>query len=122
MDWNTEKENLRTGGDRNWWKAEPGQILIEFLSDGEEYETEWDGKILKKVRFDIKIGSEEYSWGVTKGETENSLYGQIALVGASTDKLKGIKITLVVKGTGKETTYTVLEALPLMTLKEEEVK
>ena len=120
MDWQKEKDSLTKGSEKNWWKPEPGQHKILFLSDGEEYEYEWDDKKIKKVRFDIEINKEKFDWGVTKGTTENSLFGQIALIAATKGRLDGEMITLIVKGQKKETSYTVLEALDLMT-KEEKV-
>ena len=60
-------------------------------------------------------------WGVTKGLTESSLFGQLILIGANKGKLTDETITLFVKGTGTDTQYTVEEALALMTPKEEKV-
>ena len=53
-------------------------------------------------------------WDVIKGITKTSLFGQLALVFADKGSM-GAEINLVVKGQGKETQYTVLEALTLMT-------
>ena len=112
MEWQKEVESLKKA--RNWWKPIAGQHKVRFLSDGEEYETEWEGKIIPKVRFDIKINNEELSWGVTKGSTKNSLYGQLALIGRAKGTLVNEEITLIVKGKDKDTDYTVLESLDLM--------
>ena len=119
MDWKKEKEDLMQG---KWWKPSTGQHKIKFLSNGEEFETIWEEKTLKKVRFDIEVAKEMYFWGVTKGITENSLYGQIVLLGENRGSLIDGEINLVVKGSGKDTSYVILEALPLMKVKEEAVK
>ena len=127
MDWKMEKENLTTGEEKNWWKVTPGQHKIKFLSEGEEYSYDWEGEVINKVGFKTEVNEDKaiFDWGVTKGKTANSLFGQIALVAENRGKLEGETITLVVKGMGKETTYTVLEALALMahpTLSEEKVE
>ena len=128
MDYNKEKNNLKTGFEtRNWWKPKAGQYKVKFLSEGEEYSYDFkedDGKIktVHKVRYDIQVGDEEFAWGITKGETEGSLFGQLVLVGANRNGLKDSNIDLLVKGAGKSTNYTVVDALALMTPKEEVVE
>jgi len=114
IDWNKEKENLRVGTYRNWWKPTPGQHKISFLTDGEKYTTFFDEREVHKVRFDVHIDGEDYSWGVVLGETQNSLYGQLVLIADSWGGLQDKAINLIVKGVGKETSYAVIEALPLM--------
>lgn len=120
MDYNKEKESLQQA--REWWKPVAGKYSIKILSEGEEYETEWEGKAIPKVRYDIEVDGGKFSWGVTKGTTENSLFGQLVLIGANKGSLIGETITLLVKGSKKETQYTVEEALTLMTPKAEAVK
>jgi|26BtaG_2_1085354.scaffolds.fasta_scaffold03785_15 hypothetical protein len=119
MDYKHEKQNLQQV--KNWWKATAGKHKIEILSEPEPYTVEWEGKVINKVRMDIKVEGEKFSWGVTKGATENSLYGQLVLIGENKGKLEGEKITLIVKGSGKDVEYTVEESLSLMTPKEEKV-
>jgi len=124
----TEKEALKQPNeDRNWWKPTIGTHKIKIVTEPEPFEFPWkekDGeeKIIKKEGMKIHINGEEYDWSVNQGITENSLWGQLLLVAAHNGFLKDQEITLIVKGSGKETSYTVLEALPLMTVKEEEVK
>ena len=84
------------------------------MSGGEFYTTEWEEKEIEKVRFEVEINGQKYSWGVPKGITENSLYGQITLIATSKEKLEGQEINVVIKGEGKSRAYTILEALPLM--------
>ena len=119
MEWNKEKQTLRKAAD--WWQPTPGQHKIKILDDGEAYTANWEDKEIPKVRFQIEIDGKEYAWGVTKGQTEGSLYGQLCLVGAAWQTLKDKEINLVVKGVKKDTSYTVLEALPLMQPKEESI-
>jgi hypothetical protein len=119
MDYTQEKQSLQQA--REWWKPIAGKHTIKILSEPESYETEWEDKVIQKVRFEVEVEGKKFSWGVTKGITENSLYGQLVLVGASKGKLKDETVTLLVKGSGKDTEYTVEEALALMTPKEEKV-
>ena len=121
MDWNKIADGLSTGGDRNWLKPGIGQHIVKFLSEGEEYTYEWEGDTIEKVRFEVEVNNEKFDWGVTKGKTANSLFGQIALVAKNRPQLTDSTVTLVVKGSGKETAYTIVEALAYMT-KEEPVK
>jgi len=120
MDWQTETEKL-VSGEGNWWKPTPGQHTIKFLDEGSERNMMWEGETIIKVDFKVEINNEEYTWSVTKGKTENSLYGQLVLVGSNRTALKGTNITLIVKGTGKNSEYTVMESLHLMKTKEERV-
>ena len=119
MDYNKEKQGLQQA--REWWKPTAGKHIIKILSEPESYTTEWEDKVIHKVRIEGEVDGKKYSWGVTKGLTENSLYGQLVLIGAARDQLKGETITLLVKGSGKDTEYTVEEALCLMKPKEESV-
>jgi len=122
MDYKQEKESLKQTNKLDWWKPTAGKFSIKILSEPEEYDVEWEGKAIPKVRLDIEVNGKEHSWGVTRGMTENSLFGQLVLVGESRGKLKDETITLLVKGSNKDTEYTVEEALPLMTTKEETVQ
>ena len=126
MDWKKEKESLKQAQNRNWWKPTTGQHKIKILTDGEEYQYEFDDgiakKVIQKIRFEVEIAENKLDWGVSKGISESSLYGQLSLVGAERGTLIGTEITLVVKGSGMEISYTVLEALDLMTKPEEKVE
>ena len=58
---------------------------------------------------------------MTEGVTSDSLFGQLVLIASSKGKLEGSEINLIVKGTGKQKRYTILEALPLMEVAETNV-
>lgn len=119
--WKKEKEALITPQERNWWNPVAGQYKIVFLTDGEEYDSEYEDKPIRKVVFDVEIEKQKYSWSMGKGRTQNSLYGQLALIGAEKGTLIGQMIQLVVKGKEKRD-YIILEALPLMESKEKKVE
>ena len=118
MDWNNV--SLEEAKDRNWFKPVIGQQVVKFLSEGEEYTTEWEDKTIEKVGLNVEVNGVQHTWGVTKGKTQMSLFGQLALVAKNRPQLTGSVITLVVKGSGKETEYTIVEALAYMT-KEEKI-
>jgi len=114
MDWKQEKENLIERGDANYWKPTTGQHQVNFLSDGEEHTFEWEGEKIPKILFKVETATGPYFWDITRGKTQNSLFGQLVLVANERGNLKGNSVNLVVKGSGKEVSYTILEALPLM--------
>ncbi len=116
IDWKKEKDNLFEGKGLEWFKPRTGQQTIKFLSNGEKYITNFEDKDIEKVRFEIEVEGQQLNWGVVRGKTQNSLYGQIALIGSSRGTLVNNQITLLVKGSGKEKNYTIIEALPLMTI------
>jgi len=122
MDYKQEKESLKQTNNLDWWKPTAGKYTVKILSEPEEYDVEWEGKAIPKVRVEVEVNGNKYSWGITRGLTENSLFGQLVLVGDNKGKLKDETITLLVKGSKKDTEYTVEEALPLMTKKEETVQ
>ena len=109
----------------DWWKSSPGKHVIVILTNPVKFTTEWEGKTINKVRVEMELNKVRFNWGITIGETENSLYGQLMLVGENVGTLIGEIITLVVKGVNKKTSYTIIEALDLMEPakpKQEEVK
>ncbi|MBC8147327.1 MAG: hypothetical protein H8E98_05025 [Bacteroidetes bacterium] len=110
INWNEEHKKLESG---NWWKPTQGKHNIVFLNEGKDFENEFEGKILQKRRFEVEVGAKPFLWDVTKGSTLNSLYGQIVTIAKNNGKITGEKITLLVKGEGKNTSYTILEALDL---------
>ena len=120
MDWNKEYQGLKEG--MGWFKPKIGLNKIKILSDGEEYMSEYDDKDIKKVKFDIDVDGKKYIWGVVKGSTGVSLYGQLALIGNNLGTLKGQTLSVMVMGEGKDTRYMIQEAIPLMAPKEEKVR
>ena len=126
VNWQEELNALEKAKERNWFKPVAGTHKIKFLSEGEEYTTAWENaegvkQEVDRVRFEIETDNKKFDWGVARGKTENSLWGQLVLVAANKGYIKDQEITLLVKGSGKETSYIVQEALPLMLPKEEKV-
>lgn len=121
INWLEEARRLKEGQEfekHNWWKPEEGRYSIKILNNGEpfsvNYGSEEEPKLVEKVRLEVKInGSDEIkNWGVTKGETIRSLFGQLCTIAKTNGgSLKGSKITLLVKGSGKNKDYTILEAI-----------
>jgi hypothetical protein len=117
MEWNNEVEGMSRGAD--FLKLEQGQTKVKFLDDGEDKDVVWQDKTIHKRFFKVMCNGAEATWSVTKGATLGSLYGQLALIGKAKGTLKDQEVTVLVKGTGKETNYTILESLELM--KQEEL-
>jgi len=130
MDYKAEVSKIEAGRQRlPWWNPTVGVHEVKFLSDGEEYESRLvirgEEQILDKVRYEIEVNGERYSWGITKGRTTNSLWGQLCVVGAKWGTLKDKTIKLMVKeerrGGRVVRSYTVVEAVEIMQ-KEKEAK
>ena len=125
IDWKGEKDGLKQP--LNWWRPTAGAHKVKILTDGEFYTTEFqDRGEVEKIRFEIEVDvrgtKEKFVWGVTRGTTSSSLYGQMVLIGASRGSLKDAEITLIVKGEGKNKDYLISEAVPLMNQEEMHIK
>ena len=112
MDWKKETENLGTGTD--FLKLTGGTHKVTFLDEGEEKTVTYDDKTRLKVFFRVSVEKVEHTWTITKGVTLNSLWGQVTLIAKKLGGLTGKTITVIVKGEGKNTDYTVLEAVDLI--------
>ena len=121
--WKDEVAKLKERDDSQYWKPKPGQYQVKFFDEGVDGIFAWEGKDIPKVNFIVEVKTlhasgkvntiEKLSWNVTKGVTKNSLFGQISLVGKLYGKLSGNTVNLIVRGEGKDTNYTILEAVPL---------
>lgn len=118
MDYKKETETL--GQQDNIWKANVGQHKIMIMSEPEEcVYKQPDGTENQQIKMQINVLGQEKTFYVSRGKTHDSLFGQLMLVGQHHNHLKGVELNLVVKsGVGKDgkprKSYTVLEALPLM--------
>jgi len=122
MNWKQEKEKLEAAEQKDWFKPTVGIHKLKFMSNGEPYAVMWEDKEIQRVRFDIEVEGKKLNFGVNKGKTESSLFGQICLVAANKDDITNQEITLIVKGEKMQRSYTIQEALPLMTIKSEKVE
>lgn len=108
VDWNAEKENLGSG---EYYKPEAGTHEIKFLDKGEDTTKEFDPAEGAKtfVEFQVEVNGEEKIWSVYKGTSERSLWGQIVEFAIAREgEIVGEVLKLKRIGTGKETTYAVL--------------
>ena len=106
-----------------WFSPQGGKYIIKFLTEGQPYTSEFEGKDLRKLRFDIEIDGAAKTpdgkpilWGVGEGKTKASLYGQLMQIASLVDpkgQLAGKTITLLVKSDGTKRDYTVMEAVDL---------
>ena len=100
-----------------WFKANPGKHMIKFLTDGTPFETEFEGKKIQKLRFEVEVKGKQYSLGVTEGKTFASFYGQLMLIAtkaAPANTLVNKTVTLLVTSDGTKKTFTVLEAVDFL--------
>lgn len=111
MKWDELVEGLNLGTE--FLKLGTGTHKVEFLDEGEEKVITYDGKDYQKVFFKVKCNNKEYTWSVSKGTTYGSLFGQIALFGKYNKGLTHKTVTVLVKGEGKSTDYTIMESVDL---------
>lgn len=115
--WGKEREELQAN---QWFTPPTGKSYVRFLDNGTKDTNEYDDETREVVNFQIEVvgvpdasdheEGEELKWTVTKGVSKSGLFGQIAeIAGENGDDLTDVEIELVRKGTGTETSYTVLE-------------
>lgn len=117
MDYETEFENLNKGSET--WKPEAGIHKIEIVTEPEPTEyVGTDGKITEQIVLSVKVEAETEPrrWFVSKGVTNESLYGQLISLGRYHSQLKGQVITVIVKESKQKDgslkrSYTVPEAV-----------
>lgn len=95
---------------KDFFKPKEGYTKIKIKSEmSEPKDIQYENKTITKVFIDIEVDGVEYTWGITKGLTKNSLYGQLVQVGKERGKLTDEEITLLVKGSGKDRDYTITD-------------
>ena len=112
-DWTKENEEVQKLGDQNWFKPEADQeYIITFLDEGgEEYEKEFEDRVLTRIDFRVRVIDEqdqasEHVWSLTKGGKE-SLYGKLVGVFAEVKQASGVKVLVTAVGEGKGRRYLV---------------
>jgi hypothetical protein len=108
-EWQNELNSLSKGTD--FLRLEAGEHKVMFLDEGKPCVVEYEGKEMEKVFFRVRYEGQEYTWSITKGSTINGLWGQICTCGAYGGGLTGKTLTILVKGSGRNKDYTVMEAL-----------
>lgn len=107
---NEENKEKRT--EYTWWSPKPDKMyFVKILKEGDEYKFNADGKVKDRLRFEVKEietsdkklakesadrldKQETMNWGVNKSLYKDSIYGQLAVVGAKEGTLED-KIFLV---------------------------
>lgn len=114
INWKNEAENLKKADEFEmtpFFKATEGKHKILILNERGFKDVQMpDGTVQKRLFLDIETNQNKYTWSVTHGSTKLSLFGQLALLGSHWDGLQGKLITLVVKGKGLGTRYSIREA------------
>jgi len=112
------------------WKPTTGVHDVLIMEEPEECEyTGDDGKVTPQIKLKVRVKDEELTWYITKGQTAQSVYGQLMYIGKRQGKLKGENLTLNVNETTKkdgkkQKSYSITEALRIIqeeTIKTEEV-
>ena len=123
IDYKKEAEKLQAsaGTFAPWWNPDAGSYKVKILSEAVEYDRRLPGtnETQKAVRFDIEVDGNKYTWGMAKGTTYGSLYGQLVLLGKEKGKLAGEEISVLVvmrkRRDGRNIRqFTVLEAVDLI--------
>lgn len=108
--WSNEAEKL---GQSDWFNPDTGSTEITFLNEGKNETRTYEGEKRPVRVFNVEVEGKELKWSVTRGRSESSLYGQLVKVGADSNGLTDVTITLIRQGTGTDTQYTVQEAADL---------
>ncbi len=102
----------------NWFKPEAGQYKLIILNSPQIIEKDFgnngQSEIKRQLRLNIEIDNKPFTWDIGIGQTTNSVYGQLMLVGKEKGTLVGEQLTLLVKRGKDKNDYTIMEALPLM--------
>ena len=115
--WEKELKQLEQGKKVEYFKPKEGSTKILFVDEGKERTFEWEGDTISKIDFAIEVDKKPMVWSVTRGKTQNSLYGQLVQVAVARGTLIGQTINLLVRGVKMARTYLVMEAMNLPTNK-----
>lgn len=110
-----------------WWNQPVGSHRVKILEEGEQYTAKYRNQEIQKVRYVIEVNGTQYNWGVNKGKTSSSLWGQLVLLGREWGSLAGKTISLIIKTTTRRdgTTirqFTVVEAVNLQAAKAQQTQ
>jgi len=100
-----------------FWRVPEGKHTVRFGELGATYSKTYDEREVEKQIFKVEVLEGDdwtpYVWGIAKGSTRASLYGQLAQLGAARDGLEGHETTVVVIGEGKQKRVTIPEVFDL---------
>ena len=114
MDLNYEEEvkKLEKRTERTeWFNPGQGKHKVKIVEVGDEYTTEYEGKQIAKRRFTVEVNGQQLNWGISKGKTSASLYGQLMLAGKNIGGLEEKELDLLVKSDGKKRDYSIEQAI-----------
>ncbi len=104
----------KNNNNREWFRPSTGIHKIKILKIGREYSVTFRNQEIPKRLFVIECDGKKYNWGVTKSQSDLSLWGQLMVLGSVWGSLEGREITLIVKESGderKRKDYTISEAI-----------
>jgi len=121
LNWSEEAGKLKDNNDLeslDWFRPEEGKKTIKILQVCNEYTKIYEDKEITKVRIEIEVDGKKLNWGVAKREGKKSIWGQLVELGKLRGKLEGESLTLLIKGRGRNVSYTVPEVLSEKTAEE----
>lgn len=129
INYENEVKDLRANEGRDFFRPEAGTFLIKVDEEPTFITKTFENRITKKpeeqiqLRLQIEINKKKYTWDISKSDkpTQLSLYGQLMLLGNNWNGLSGRTFTLLVKRSKDRNDYSILEAVPLMKAKEENI-
>ena len=86
-----------------WWRPPPGTHTITILEEFEEKvdKNETTGETTEQIVTSIKVKEEKMMWSAGKGQSPQSLYGQLILLAQQNGgKWKNLTFDLIVKKVG----------------------
>ncbi len=118
INYKEEVQKLQESENRDWFKPTTGSYKLTIKEEPEEIEKVFDPEkpqeITKQVRLNLDVGGENKTWDVGKGQTWNSVWGQLAVLGEKFGTLKGQTVTLNVTRAKGKNQYQVTEALDII--------
>lgn len=130
INYQEEVTKLQTQKEINWFKPEAGQYNILVTAEPERIQKTFEKKVnnetineeVEQLRLNIEVDKKPFVWDIGVGQTTNSIYGQLMLLGKAKGKLMEEHLNLLVKRSNNKNDYTIMEALPYMKVKEEKVE
>lgn len=96
-----------------FWKPVSGKTYkIKFLNELKKYvyTDQKTGEKEDRVKVDIQIGDEIFTWAMGIGKTPASSYGQIIELGVKNNGcIIGLEVSVVIKDKGGKNDYTIVE-------------
>jgi len=108
-------------GKLDWFEPRTGIYRIKILGVGQNYTVNISGKEVEKARFEVEVMNSKtgvvkrYNWGVPKGYSQMSIWGQLLTLYKIWGDITNKQFTLIVKEIeskgGIRRDYTIVEVI-----------